>query len=233
MGVKTAFDDLATNASDAIGSEDNYKTLKGDGSYLVKGFVKGIEEGEDSAYSAGYALYQVAEQAVKDAAGINSPSKEFYKLGGFTGQGFVNALYDYGSRTYKAGYEIAESAKNGLSKCVSKITDIINNDIDAQPTIRPVLDLSAVEAGVGSIGTMFGNRATLGVSANIGAITSSMSNRQNGNADVVSAINKLRKDLGNVGGTTNIIDGITYSDGTEVSDAIGTLVRAARIERRV
>ena len=56
---------------------------------------------------------------------------------------------------------------------------------------------------------------------------------QNGrNNDVVSAINKLRKDLGNVGNTSYNINGITYDEGTNVSDAIKTLVRAAKVERR-
>ena len=56
---------------------------------------------------------------------------------------------------------------------------------------------------------------------------------QNGvNDDVVYAINKLRKDLGNVGNTTYSINGITYDDGSNISDAIQTLVRAAIVERR-
>lgn len=58
-------------------------------------------------------------------------------------------------------------------------------------------------------------------------------NNQNGNIeDIVSAINKLRKDIGNVGNTYNSINGITYDNGSEISEAVGTLVRAARIERR-
>ena len=50
---------------------------------------------------------------------------------------------------------------------------------------------------------------------------------------VVSAINKLRKDIGNVGGTTNIVNGVTYDDGSNISNAVEAIVRAARIERRV
>ena len=231
--VEDAFEDLAKDAADSIESKSVYRSFKGAGEYVVDGFAEGITSNTFKAEAKATAMAKAALKAAKEALDEHSPSKEFYKIGAFGGQGFVNALSDYESKSFSAGARIAETARNGLAKCVSKITDIINNDIDAQPTIRPVLDLSAVEAGVGSIGTMFGSRATLGVSANIGAITSSMSNRQNGNTDVVNAINKLRKELGNVGGTTNVIEGITYSDGTEVSDAIGTLVRAARIERRV
>ena len=60
-----------------------------------------------------------------------------------------------------------------------------------------------------------------------------MSNRQNGvNADVISAIDNLGRKLGNISGDTYQINGITYDDGSNVSDAVKTLIRAARVERR-
>ena len=103
--------------------------------------------------------------------------------------------------------------------------------MNLQPTISPLLDLSNVKSGVKSIGSMIGN-PSLEVMSNVGSI-SMMMNRQNGvNDDVVSAINKLRGELGNIGGDTYSINGITYDDGTNVSDAVKTLVRAAKVERR-
>lgn len=58
-------------------------------------------------------------------------------------------------------------------------------------------------------------------------------NRQNGNEDVVSAINKLGKSLSGSRGNTYNVNGITYDDGSEISNAVSELVRAARVERRV
>ena len=82
---------------------------------------------------------------------------------------------------------------------------------------------------------MLGVGSSVGVLANVGTVGAMMRGySQNGtNDDVVSAINKLRSDLGNIGGTSYNINGITYSEGTEVADAIGTLVRAAKMERRI
>ena len=58
-------------------------------------------------------------------------------------------------------------------------------------------------------------------------------NRQNGaNDDIISALNKLRGDLGNTKGDTYIVDGVTYDDGSNITDAVKTLVRAAKVERR-
>ena len=58
-------------------------------------------------------------------------------------------------------------------------------------------------------------------------------NNQNGDIyDVVSAIDSLRDDLRSTGGNTYIIDGIRYDDGSAVSEAIQTIIREAKIERR-
>lgn len=67
---------------------------------------------------------------------------------------------------------------------------------------------------------------------NLNAISYGMRNRQNGNDDVISAIDKLGKSLGNSRGDTYSINGITYDDGSNIKEAVETLVRAAKVERR-
>ena len=51
--------------------------------------------------------------------------------------------------------------------------------------------------------------------------------------DVISAINELSKNLGNVGGDTYNINGVTYDDGSNITNAVQTIVRAATVGRRV
>ena len=98
--------------------------------------------------------------------------------------GFVNALDDYESKSYDAGSGIANAAKNGLSNAISKITDVINGEIDTQPTIRPVLDLSDVESGTSRLNALFSRTQAMSISSGMnrvaneeeiqnGAITSS------------------------------------------------------------
>ena len=216
-------------------TRDYYDSFYSAGSYLVSGFANGISANAYKATARAVAMANAAKKAVKDALDINSPSKVFYKLGGFTGLGFVNALDDYADKSYSAAYNIGDYARTGLSKAISKVNSIINSDLDNQPTIRPVLDLSDVESGVGTIGNMFDRRLSIGAVADVNAISSMMNQRnQNGiNSDVVSAIDKLRKDLGNTRGDTYTINGVTYDDGSNISNAVKSIVRAARIERRV
>ena len=113
--------------------------------------------------------------------------------------------------------------------------DVINSDIDAQPTIRPVLDLSDVTDGANSINGMFSMRPSVGLLTDVGAINSMMNNKiQNGgNGDVISAIKDLKDSISNSSGNVYSINGITYDDGSNVSNAVEALMRAARMERRI
>ena len=202
------------------------------GSYLVSGMVNGISANAYKVQAQASAMAKAAATAAEKELGIHSPSRVFYGIGDYAGQGFINALGDYASKTYKAGSNIADSARNGLSKAISQIESAMSEGIDTQPTIRPVIDLDDVKSGVGTINSMLNLGSTIGLSANVGSI-GTITNDQNGNSDVIAAINKLRDGLSNVGGSTYIVDGITYDDGSNVSNAVKSLIRTAKIERRI
>ena len=114
------------------------------------------------------------------------------------------------------------------------MTSIINDDIDAQPTIRPVLDLTNVKKEAGYISGLFNSSASVGVDAELSSISTMMNrNRQNGaNDDVVGAINKLRKDVNGISKPTYNVGNVTYDDGSNVSDAVETLIRAIVVDGR-
>ena len=213
----------------------SYDEFKNAGGYLVDGFARGISANTYKAEAKARTMAQLALQAAQQTLGIKSPSKEFYKIGEFTVEGFVNALGDYSSKVYSASSEIASDAKSGISDAIAKISNAINSDIDSQPTIRPVLDLSDIKSGASSIDSLFGTNPSIGVLANVNGISSMMNQRnQNGtNSDIISAINRLEDKLSNAAGDTYQINGITYDDGSNVSDAVRTLVRAAKVERRI
>ena len=212
-----------------------YTSFYSAGSYLVDGFADGISVNSYKAAAKARAMALAAKKAAEEALGIASPSKVFHKIGEYTGQGFVNALTDYRTASYNASYDIAEYARKGLSKAVAKIQDTIVNDDDYQPTIRPVLDLTDVETGANAISRLFSKNQSVGVSTNINSVSAMMSrrNQNGGTGDIVDAINRLRKDIGNISNTTYSIDGISYDDGSNISNAVESLVRAARMERRI
>ena len=229
--IAKAFNDVLSDIPDDI--RNMYTDFYSAGGYLVEGFANGITDQTFAAEAAASAMASAALAAAKAALDINSPSEEMYEVGDYSGMGFVNALIDYTAKAYKAGYRMANKALSGVSNAISHINDVITSDIDTQPTIRPVLDLSDISSGVGTISNMLGFSPSIGMLTNVGSISAMMNRNQNGaNDDVISAINNLGRKLSNASGDIYNIDGITYDDSSNIADAVKTLVRAARVERR-
>ena len=203
------------------------------GGYVVQGFANGIE---DKSYLVSNAVSKMATkyavQVTMKKLQIHSPSRVAEKLGGYYDMGFARGVNKFAGYVSKAVSGMSNDAVTGLKDSINSVYNSIQNGIDATPVIRPVIDLSDVRSGVSSIGSMFGSQYELATS--VGSISAMMNGRafQATNDDVVSAIGKLRKDIANIQGNTYNVNGVTYDDGSNVSSAIETLVRAARIERR-
>lgn len=229
--AKKACKSMVAKCGDAI--EDKKSEFETAGKNVVAGFVDGIDENTFKAEAKAAAMAKAALKAAKAALDEHSPSKEFYKIGRFGALGLINALADNEQTSYNAGYDMATYAKKGLSDAMSKVTNLMNNMDSLQPTIRPVLDLSDVRANAGTIGNILG-AGDVGMMANVGTVSSMMRGyNQNGAIyEVVSAFDKLRGELGKTGDTYTI-GNVTYDDGSNVAEAVKSLVRAARVERRV
>ena len=212
-----------------------YRSFFQAGDYLVSGFAQGIKLKIWIAEQATRDMAQKAKQAALNALLINSPSKVFRNIGMGVPEGFALGIGMLDGEVTGAVKGMASSAINTTRTAMSKVLDAINTDMDAQPTIRPVVDLSDVQTGANAINGLFSTAQSVGVQANLNAIGYSMNAmRQNGkNYDVISAINKLNDKLDGVGNTYNTINGVTYDDGSNVTDAIETLVRYAKIGGRV
>ena len=65
------------------------------------------------------------------------------------------------------------------------------------------------------------------------SMVTSRRNNQNGNSDVIEAIDRLAKNINQTPGNTYNVNGITYDDGSSIASAVEQLVRAATIGRRV
>lgn len=220
-------------ASAANGSGQAYTSFYMNGINLGRGLVLGMNAMQQSAYNSGYALGQAAVRGEKDGQKSHSPSKLTIQAGKWLGEGLIIGMNAMESKTYGAGKSMGETAFDSIRSALSGMNDIIDSDMDTTPTIRPVLDLTNVKATAGKLNGLFTDPAFTPL-ANLRAIGNiSARNNQNGNSDeVVRAINRLGKSLNNVGNTYNSINGVTYDNGSEISDAVETLVRAATVGRR-
>lgn len=161
--AKDAFVQIINSCLTAI--RNKYTDFYNAGKYLVEGFAAGITANTYMAEARARAMARAAAAAAEAELDINSPSKVGYRIGGFFGMGFVNSLIDYTDKSYDAGASVAKSAKEGLRNAVSKIGDFIENGIDSQPTIRPLLDLSDVTEGAGRLSALLSRNQALKISA--------------------------------------------------------------------
>lgn len=221
-----------TKTISTINSEkyDSFKTL---GKQMAQGFADGITAKKDDVATAASAVAQAAADATKTTLDIHSPSRVLMGLGEYAGQGFVVGLKAYQAASYSAGETVADAATIGINESLAQIQRLMESDMEWQPTITPVLDLSGVQNGASQMQSMLAGASVSASSAN--AISFSMNSRTAGasNTDIVKAINDLNKRMDSIQQNVYNVNGITYDDGSNVASAVGQLVNAMQIKRRV
>ena len=176
--TKSAFSAIVDSSIEEIRS--NYERFHQAGAYLVEGFANGITENTFMAEAKARAMARAAADAAEDELDEHSPSRVGYHIGDFFGLGFVNAIGTYGVKAYNASADMAKSAKTGLRDAISKVVDMMDENIDYQPTIRPVLDLSEVESKSHKLNTLFSRTQAITLGGSINA--SKAHENQNGDS---------------------------------------------------
>lgn len=226
--IKSAINEAKRAASGAANA------LVSAGKNLINGLARGIKSGISAAKNAISSGIKGVVNKAKEILKIHSPSRVFMEIGRYTVLGLAKGLTKYASVADKPAEGLAQTVINSTNKALSAASKVLNSDMDANPVITPVMDLSNVQSGVSAINNLLSNR-TMSIAGVSGGITKSIGRVQNGvsNAEVVSAIKDLKNEMGNTSSTTYQINGITYDDGSNISNAVETLVRAARMERRI
>lgn len=210
-----------------------YSSFYSAGSYIVDGFANGVDDHAWRGISKVRQMARNAEVAARKELEVKSPSRKFTKIGYYTVMGFVNGIDRFSHLADRSSRAMANSALQNTQAVISQIGESLDaSNFDYEPTIRPVVDTSDVLASASMITNMFNGNGSIALRANA-QYASKMANNQNGmNDDIISAIGKLGDKFNMTPGNTYTINGITYSDGSEVASAIDTLVRATRIGRR-
>lgn len=146
---------------------NKYTDFYNAGKYLVEGFADGITANTYLAEARARAMAAAASRAAARELDEHSPSKVGYRIGDFFGLAFVNAISDYTDKSYKAGTNMAAAAKNGLSNAISKIREFVDGEMEVQPTIRPVLDLSEVRSGAGRLTAILSRSQAMKISSSM------------------------------------------------------------------
>lgn len=170
------------------------------GQQIPAGLAEGVSLSKSAFLDELTSMALAGVEAVKSTLKINSPSRVFRELGNFTGLGFVTGLADYAKKSYAAGANVAEYAADGLSNAMSITAELLSGDMDAQPTIRPVLDLSDVMRGADELNSLFYPQRTIGL-AGQASLAFAESGRSGGtvvnvdNGDIVEELRALRSEM--------------------------------------
>lgn len=229
--VKTSANKIAR--AGVTGASSKNKDIKEVGKNFARGFANGTNAVMPEVRQKAEALARAALKKMKETLDVKSPSRETYKIGKFFGLGFSNAIEDYTDNARASAEDMAKEARSGLARAAHAINRMISDDLDTAPQIRPVLDLSEIQNGAFAIGNMLNTAPPIGLSGNISAINSSVDSRRSASADILDAIDSMRSVLADSPHNTYVIDGITYDDGSNISSAVETIIREARMERRV
>ena len=118
---------------------------------IVKGIVRGIASGAGEIAGAARRAAGNALSAAKGLLGIHSPSTAFAEVGKFSALGMANGLDKFSGVVADSASGIGRDAIFALSKSITGMSGLISDNIDANPTISPVLDLSNVKKSAGKI----------------------------------------------------------------------------------
>ena len=230
-------------------SETAYKAVKDTkdkwesvGKALGEGLGKGIKSKGSYVKNIAEKIVSDANAAAKRKAQSKSPSKVWMRLGEYLDEGLIVGMLNLAPDVNRTASNIIGDLTEAAKGPFDMLADLMSSDIVDDPVIRPVMDLSEIQNGTNQLYSMMddANRYTLTGNIDLATDTSRSIDRdqtrkrktEDDNAKaLVSAITAL-KDLVNTPRNTYVIDGITYDDGSNVSDAIRTLVRAAKVGGR-
>lgn len=225
-----------TVADDSVNKVADYKdNFYKVGVSLMDGMVQGIDDNADKAVKAVRRMANRLPQIARIVLQIHSPSKVFDILGQYLPEGMANGVIRGGQSVYSAISNMSNTIIDKAGTVMSMISDALNLDLDYEPTITPVVDMGNATSSMDAINSMLNRNPLMFTGVGSGTIymIANRRNNQNGNSDVIDAIDRLAKNINQTPGNTYNVNGITYDDGSNIASAIEQIVREAMVERRI
>ena len=139
------------------------------GSALSAGLSSAIRAGKEQIDQAAKDLISYAQNATMGALDAHSPSRVFMEIGSYIPLGLAKGIKDNANVVSDPISSMAVTAIENTKNTISKIAEAVNGDMNIQPTIRPVLDLSNVENGTKKLNAMFSRNRALSIDRDMSA----------------------------------------------------------------
>ena len=152
-----------------------YSRFYAAGAQMMDGLANGIRNNRAGAINAASSAASAALRAAQRTLQIHSPSRKFEWLGEMSDKGLANGFLKFVSYITAAGRTVGNTAYSTLSDAMNRSMDFLNSGIDYAPTIRPVLDLSAVASGISTLDQTIQN-GNFGLTAGFRGLNSQLMN---------------------------------------------------------
>lgn len=171
-GIRSTVGTAITSARDFV--TGRAKSLAGN---IISGLRTGISNGASKIKDAAKNVAKSALDGAKNFLGINSPSKEFIKIGKWSVDGMVSGLQQKSSEAEKESASVGSRVLGGFKDAMAGISDDL---MTGDPVIRPILDLSEVRKGSAAISGLMRNpslnaTSTYGLASGIATMSESRS----------------------------------------------------------
>ena len=213
---------------------------------LWEGFKLGIKEKAEKIKEDIKKPFETVVGWVKGVFDSHSPSRVFKSIAGDVVDGFAIGLDDGSTELYKATAstfgEVTDAAEDsipGINNAISAVYSAIEGDMDSQPTIRPVMDLTEIQNGISSVNRMTSGGVNYAVSGTYQAAqqitgeTIASRNAQalaDNNAAVQRLTNTVRSQDGGVVNYNTF--NITGTNAEEIANAVSEILQE-QVERKV
>jgi tape measure domain-containing protein len=152
QGGKTAIDgvnklDTQLNKSATSLAKTASQSLYQAGVDAAQGFVYGLTQRKGALTEEIKGLVLTIVKEVKKALEIKSPSRVFAEIGALSMDGLAKGMLDSSQVVADAAYQVSNDAARAMKDSLSRMSRIISDEIDPNPTITPVLDLSEIQNG--------------------------------------------------------------------------------------
>lgn len=111
----------------------------------AQGLVDGLEAKQGAISAQMDKIATEMANAIKKKLGIKSPSKVFEEIAKFSMDGLAGGFKKYGDIAEFAVANVGDLAIMSMKDSMRQLGDILPSEIDTNPVIAPVLDLSALE----------------------------------------------------------------------------------------
>lgn len=164
------------------------------------GFINGNMSDAKSLPAIAHSLCTTMQTELQAPYNFNmhSPSKTMMKIGGYIVDGLANGIYDNETGAISSMDSLSQSMLSSFMSPLDYVSRIASGEYQYDPSIRPVLDTTAIANGAYGINSMF-NDQRISLNGLSGSIDTDIGRLDDTNVQIIAELKALRNDMTEMG----------------------------------